>query len=160
MNNSRVPWPEHLKTLSVSSEAFTHQGKIPRKYTCDGKDVNPPLKIEHIPENTRSLVLIMDDPDAPAGDWVHWLVWNIHPEGIIRENTVPGIEGMNDFNKQVYKGPCPPKGTHRYFFKVYALDTELDLEISCKKADLENALLPHLIAYGEMTGLYKKALWF
>src|SRR3989338_8309084 len=116
--------------MNLTSLAFQHQGKIPSKYTCDGADVNPPLAISDVPPNAKSLVLIMDDPDAlkPAGKvWDHWIVWNIDPnKNIIYDNTVPGIQGVNSVGKNSYGGPRPPDGTHRYFFKLYALDTKLN----------------------------------
>ena len=104
-----------MSNLVISSPAFKNNKEIPRKYTCDGEDVNPQLDINGLPEETKSLVLIVDDPDAPMGDWVHWIVWNIAPTDKIKENSVPGVEGMNDFSKHYYGGPCPPSGTHRYF---------------------------------------------
>ena len=143
------------KQLKVSSTAFLHEGMIPFKFTCDGKNFNPPLDIEHIPEETKSLVLIVDDPDAPVGTWVHWLVWNIPVTHHIKENEVHGKEGMNDFQQLHYGGPCPPSGTHRYFFKVYALNALLDLPSNTKKPQLEKAMSEHIIAFGELVGLYK-----
>ena len=103
-----------MKELRITSLVFEKNGFIPVKYTCDGDDVNPPLKIEGIPEGTQSLVLIIDDPDAPMGTWDHWVVWNILPVEKIEEDSVPGMEGLNDFNQHSYGGPCPPSGTHRY----------------------------------------------
>ena len=145
-----------LRKLIVKSTAFSDGGHIPLKYTCDGKNVNPPLNIEGIPESTESLVLVFDDPDAPMGTWVHWVVWNIPPKGEIGENSVPGTEGMNDFGKYSYGGPCPPSGTHRYFFKVYALDVKLDLSQSSIKKDIERMMEGHIIAEGKMIGLYSR----
>jgi Raf kinase inhibitor-like YbhB/YbcL family protein len=126
-----------LKELIVRSQSFGQNQKIPRKYTCDGDDVNPPLKIEQLPSGAKSLALIIDDPDAPNGTWDHWVVWNIHSTDKIEENAVPGTEGTNSFGKHSYGGPCPPSGTHRYFFKVYALDAELKLGPNSKKKDVE-----------------------
>lgn len=140
--------------LTISSPGFRNDNKIPPKYTCNGEDVNPQLDIEGIPEETKSLVLIVDDPDCPIGDWVHWIVWNIKPTNKIKENSIPGVEGMNDFNKHSYGGPCPPSGIHRYFFKVYALDTELSLSAHTRKKDLQNAITGHILAKGELVGLY------
>ena len=142
--------------LRVTSPVFDNNGIIPAKYTCDGEDVNPPLKIEGISEGTKSLVLIVDDPDAPMGTWDHWIVWNISPTGKIIENSIPGTEGLNDFRKHSYGGPCPPSGTHRYFFKVYALDTKLDLNPNSRKRDVERAMKGHILAEGEIIGLYKR----
>ncbi len=140
--------------LRVTSPAFEHNSTIPVKYTCDGEDINPPLHIEGIPENARSLVLVVDDPDAPMGVWDHWIVWNIPPTEGIEEDNVPGMEGLNDFQGHSYGGPCPPSGTHRYSFRVYALDTELDLDLSSEKSDVFKAMQDHILAYGELIGLY------
>jgi hypothetical protein len=145
-----------VKELTVKSSAFTNNGPIPTKYTCDGEDVNPPLSIEGIPQGTQSLALTVDDPDAPMGTWDHWIVWNISPSNEIKENTVPGVEGMNDFRKHSYGGPCPPSGTHRYFFKVYALDTKLNLSLNSSKKDLEKAMQSHILAKGETIGRYSR----
>jgi Raf kinase inhibitor-like YbhB/YbcL family protein len=145
-----------MNKLIVTSSAFKNNEPIPRKYTCDGEDVNPPLKIDGLPQRTKSLVLIVDDPDAPMGNWEHWSVWNIAPTNKIDENSVPGIEGLNDFRKHSYGGPCPPSGTHRYFFKVYALDLELSLSINSRKKDVEKAMSEHIVAKGELIGLYKR----
>jgi len=145
-----------LKELIVRSESFGQNQKIPRKYTCDGDDVNPPLMIEQLPPSTKSLVLIVDDPDAPSGTWDHWVVWNIPQSTKIGENVVPGIEGINSFGKHSYGGPCPPSGTHRYFFKVYALDAELKLGSNSKKKDVEKAMQNHILAKGELIGLYSR----
>jgi hypothetical protein len=145
-----------MKELKIKSSAFEHNGLIPKKYTCDGEDVNPPLSIEGIPEGTQSLALIVDDPDAPMGTWDHWIVWNITPTKDLEENSIPGVEGMNDFRKHSYGGPCPPGGTHRYFFKVYALDTKLNLSANSKKKDLEKAMQGHIVAKGELVGRYSR----
>jgi len=145
-----------LRELAVTSPAFADGGHIPAKYTCDGDNINPPLDIRGIPEGTKSLVLLVDDPDAPMGTWDHWVVWNIPPEGKIGEDSVPGTEGMNDFRKHSYGGPCPPSGIHRYFFKVYALDTKLDLAPSSRKKDIERAMKGHIIAEGQLVGLYSR----
>jgi len=145
-----------MKELIIKSDVFESNKLIPFKYTCDGEDVNPPLTIEGIPEGTKSLVLIVDDPDAPMGTWDHWMVWNIPPTGKIEENTVPGVEGMNDFRRHSYGGPCPPSGTHRYFFKVYALDTKLTLNPNSRKKDVEKAMKDHVLAKGELVGLYRR----
>lgn len=100
--------------------------------------------------------MIVDDPDAPIGTWVHWVVWNIPLRGEIREDSVPGTEGLNDFRKHSYGGPCPPSGTHRYFFKVYALDTKLDLKGNSRKRDVERAMKGHILAQGQLVGLYSR----
>jgi len=147
-----------MKKLSVESTAFENNKLIPAKYTCDGDDVNPPLTIEGVPEGTKTLALIVDDPDAPMGTWDHWIVWNIPATtSKIAENTVPGTEGMNDFRRRSYGGPCPPSGTHRYFFKVYALDVKLDLSPTSRKRDVEKAMQGHVLAKGELVGLYRRS---
>jgi len=146
-----------VKNLSVKSPVFESNKLIPAKYTCDGEDVNPPLTIEGVPEEAKNLVLIVDDPDAPAGTWNHWLVWNIQPTTRkIEENTVPGTQGITTFGRHAYGGPCPPSGTHRYFFKVYALDTKLDLNADSQKRDVEKAMENHVLAKGELLGLYRR----
>lgn len=149
---------KELKTLEVTSEAFNNRTYIPTKYTCDGENINPPLNIHNIPLEAKSLVLVVDDPDALSGNWVHWIVWNILPASKIKEKTVPGIEGINDFKKQNYGGPCPSSGTHRYFFKVYALDDLIELKQPATLADLEKVMSPHVMGFGELIGLYKRAM--
>jgi Raf kinase inhibitor-like YbhB/YbcL family protein len=144
------------KPLLITSSAFKAMKPIPSGYTCEGKDINPPIDIEGIPERAHSLVLIVDDPDAPGKTWVHWLVWNIPIAHHIKENSVPGVQGSNDFGRQAWGGPCPPSGTHRYFFKVYALDSLLELPSRTTKRELEQAMGDHILAYGELVGLYQK----
>lgn len=149
--------------MKIISSAFQNNAKIPSKYTCDGQNVNPPLSFLDIPENAKSLVLIVDDPDAPggtasnaAGAWVHWTVFNISPKSTgITENSFPedGIEGMTNFGKEGYGGPCPPSGTHHYFFKLYALDEKLNLS-DTDKAAIEKAMQGHIIEKAELIGLY------
>jgi hypothetical protein len=145
-----------MKELAVTSPAFYHNKMIPKKYTCDGEDINPALKIEYVPEQAKSLVLIVDDPDAPMGTWDHWVVWNIPPTGTVGEDTAPGVQGLNSFGKHSYGGPCPPSGTHRYFFKVYALDTLLNIASNSRKKDVEKAMKDHVLAKGELVGLYSR----
>jgi len=145
-----------VQELRVSSPIFQNNQLIPPKYTCDGDDVNPSLRIEGIPREAQALVLIVDDPDAPMGTWDHWVVWNIPPVERIEENSVPGIQGLNDFNKHSYGGPCPPSGTHRYFFKVYALDMKLNLDPNSRKKDVEKAMKGHILAEGRIVGLYRR----
>ncbi len=146
-----------MADLIVKSPVFEHNKLIPSKYTCDGEEVNPPLTIEGIPKETKTLSLILDDPDAPRETFDHWIVWNIPPSGKIAENFKPGIEGLNSTGLQGYIGMCPPAVTHRYFFKVYALNMQLDLKPkSTTKEDLEKAMQGHIIAKGELIGLYKR----
>ena len=146
-----------MKKLFVNSPSFENNTLIPVKYTCDGDDVNPPLSLGGLPKETKSLVLIVDDPDAPMGTWDHWVVWNILPTSEIGENTVPGTEGVNTYRRHSYGGPCPPSGTHRYFFKVYALDIILDLSSNATKKDVEKAIKSHVLAKGELVGLYNRS---
>jgi len=145
-----------IRELTVKSPVFEHNGDIPSKYTCQGEDVNPPLEIAGIPEGTVSLVLLVEDVEASRGIFVHWVVWNIDPVNRIGENSIPGIEGTNDFKKHSYGGPCPPSGTHRYFFTVYALDTILGLDSHATKQDVERAMEGHILAQGELIGLCSK----
>jgi Raf kinase inhibitor-like YbhB/YbcL family protein len=145
-----------MNELTVRSSAFENNKLIPSKYTCDGANVSPPLTIEGMPEKTRSLTLIMEDPDATAGLFIHWVVWNIPPTGIVKENASPGAEGLNTAKHHGYHGPCPPSGTHRYFFKVYALDTTLNLGSLSEKEDVETAMQSHVLAQGELMGLYRR----
>lgn len=145
------------RKLDVTSKMFQANGNIPPKYTCEGDDINPPLDILGVPDNSKSLVLIVDDPDAPGRTWLHWTVWNIPVTNQVRENEVPGTQGRNDFGRNNYGGPCPPSGTHRYFFKVYALDTVLALKEGSSRQALEQAIQGHIVAYGELIGLYKKS---
>lgn len=142
--------------LTVRSPAFENNGDIPSKYTCQGEDVNPPLEIASIPERTVSLVLLVEDVDAPRGIFVHWVVWNIDPVNKIEENSIPGIEGTNDFGRYSYGGPCPPSGTHRYIFTVYALDTILGLDSNATKQDVERAMEGHILAQGDLIGIYSE----
>ncbi|MEM4256733.1 MAG: YbhB/YbcL family Raf kinase inhibitor-like protein [Candidatus Diapherotrites archaeon] len=145
-----------MKSLKVSSPCFENNGRIPDKYTCKGMDVNPKLIIENLPKETKSLVLIVDDPDAPMGTWDHWIVWNIKPTNAIEENSIPGQEGINSANQRHWHGPCPPYGTHRYFFKVFALDTILKIPENSRKKEVEKAMEGHIIAKGELIGIYSK----
>ena len=144
-----------MKELSVKSEAFQNNQKIPVKFTCDGEGVNPPLKINGVPLETKSLAIIMEDPDAPSGLFTHWLVWNVSAKGEVLENSVPGVEGTNSSRKTSYSKPCPPSGTHRYIFRVYALDAKLNLDEGANRRELEQAMNDHVIAKGELTGLYR-----
>lgn len=143
-------------TLKISSPEFENEGYIPMKYTCEGQNKNPPVTIKSIPKETISLVLIIEDPDAPKKIFDHWVVWNIHPHETIKEDSIPGMVAKNSKGENSYTGPCPPTGTHRYFFKVYALDTLLEVDDDADKKTVEQALQNHVLAYGELMGLYKK----
>jgi len=144
--------------LQISSVEFDHNGKIPSRFTCDDQDVNPELRISGIPAETKSLALVMDDPDAPVGVWDHWVVWNINPTEVIKENSVPegAVQGRNGWGKNEYGGPCPPSGEHRYFFKVYALSETLDIPSSSDKKALEKAIKGKILAQGELIGKYRR----
>ena len=143
--------------MKITSPAFSHNQPIPKKYTCQGQDINPPLAISGVPAGTESLVLIMDDPDAPGGNWDHWLVYNITPTSEIKENSVPGTQTRNDFGRVNYGGPCPPSGTHRYFFKLYALDMGMPLfKKAPTKKELESTMQGHILDKAELIGLYQK----
>jgi Raf kinase inhibitor-like YbhB/YbcL family protein len=146
-----------METLTITSPAFNAGDFIPKKYTCQGDDVNPEINISGIPADTKSLALIVDDPDAPNGLWVHWVVWNIPITNQIQQNSIPGEQGVNDFRRNTWGGPCPPSGTHRYFFKIYALDTTFKLPPGTTKSQLEHALRDHILARGELMGRYRKA---
>jgi len=144
--------------MKLTSPAFTHNLAMPSEYTCDSSDASPPLSISDAPRNAKSLALIMDDPDAPVGTWDHWIVFNIPPSTTeIKKGTEPnGIAGRNSWGRTGYGGPCPPSGTHRYFFKLYALDTMLNLPQVATKKDLEKSMQGHILAKAELIGSYKR----
>lgn len=166
-----TPGEEAPMTIRLESPAFEAGGTIPRKYTCDGEDLSPPLAWSGVPEAARSLVLICDDPDAPRGTWTHWVLYDLPaevtglPEGLPIEGTVPipagGAEqvarqGRNDFRKLGYGGPCPPSGSHRYFFRLYALDTTTGPEPGATRQEVLKALAGHVLAQGELMGRYAR----
>ena len=150
--------------IKIISSAFEDGGIIPAKYTCDGEDVSPPLRWDMVPDGTQSIALICDDPDAPVGTWVHWVLYNLSPgtEGLDEnfpddETLADGTrQGVTDFGKTGYGGPCPPSGTHRYFFKIYALDTKIDTATIIDKAKLLEAMEGHILAQGQLIGKYKR----
>jgi Raf kinase inhibitor-like YbhB/YbcL family protein len=150
--------------IKITSPAFEQGGMIPSKYTADGENISPPLKWEGVPEGTVTIAVISDDPDAPVGTWVHWVMWNVPPDKKeLSENVPPdprlpdgSMQGITDFRKPGYGGPAPPSGTHRYYFKIYALDTKLDLPESSTKANLVKAMQGHILAQGELMGKYKR----
>jgi Raf kinase inhibitor-like YbhB/YbcL family protein len=146
----------NIRNIKVFSSAFESNRTIPRNYTCNGKNINPPLEFEGIPEEAETLVLIVDDPDAPMKTFTHWIVWNIEPVAKIEKDSIPGVEGINDFRKIGYGGPCPPSGTHRYFFRIYALDRQLELKAGASRKELESEMIGHIIAEGELMGKYSK----
>ena len=150
--------------IKIASSAFEEGGMIPSQYTCDGSDVSPPLAWSGVPEGAKSLAIISDDPDAPMGTWVHWVIFNIPPDTAeLPENVPPGPElpsgarqGETDFGRIEYGGPCPPGGTHRYFFRIYALDVMLDLEAGATKTELLDAMEGHILDEGELMGKYQR----
>jgi Raf kinase inhibitor-like YbhB/YbcL family protein len=151
-------------TIKIKSSAFTEGGMIPRQYTCDAEDVSPDLAWTGVPEGAKSLALICDDPDAPMGTWVHWVLFNLPPDTSELHAEIPSEKtlrnsarhGKNDFGKLGYGGPCPPSGTHRYFFKLYALDTVIDLKSGITKAQLLAAMEGHILDDGQLIGKYKR----
>jgi Raf kinase inhibitor-like YbhB/YbcL family protein len=156
---------EFPMSIQLSSPAFTEGNPIPAKYTCDGGDVSPPLAWSGVPEAAKSLALIVDDPDAPVRTWVHWVLYGLSPgltelnEGLVKSATIEGlgVQGNNDFRKPGYSGPCPPRGKpHRYFYKLYALDTTLSLPAGATKGDLEEAMRGHILAQGQLIGSYSR----
>jgi Raf kinase inhibitor-like YbhB/YbcL family protein len=148
-----------MTQMMMTSPAFVHTKAIPSKFSCDGDNLNPPLAIDGVPKEAKSLVLVMDDPDAPAGVWVHWLLWNIDPATTqIPEGSVPpGAEqGVNSWERGSYGGPCPPSGTHRYFFRLFALKERLNLPTSSTRKDLDRAMQGKILARCELFGLYSR----
>jgi len=151
-------------TIKLESPTFEEGGMIPSKYTADGESISPPLKWASVPEGTKSFALVSDDPDAPMGTWVHWVMWNIPADARQLAENIPPDEnlpngsrqGITDFGTYGYGGPAPPSGTHRYYFKIFALDTKLDLPGSSRKADLLKAIEGHVIAEGQLIGKYKR----
>lgn len=143
--------------MKITSPEFNHNTKIPQKYTCDGDDISPPLSITDVPSNAKTLALINDDPDAPMGTWDHWIMYNIPVSSKIAEDSAPGTQGRNSWGRNDYGGPCPPSGTHRYFFKLYALDIELDLLEGADKGTVEKAMEGHIIEKTELIGLYERS---
>jgi len=160
-----APKEETAMKLDLTSAAFQEGGDIPQKHTCDGPDLSPPLAWNTPPAGTQSLALICDDPDAPVGTWVHWVIYDLPPETTALPEGIPpdeqlsggGRQGVNDFGKIGYGGPCPPKGpAHRYFFKLYALDAQLDLPPGATKQDLLRAMEGHILAEGQLMGRYRR----
>ena len=157
--------PSEKGTMQLTSTAFAEGEAIPAQYTCDGKNVSPPLKWDPVPSGVRSLVLIADDPDAPVGTWVHWVLYGLPPsttelaEDVAKTQFISGgaRQGLNDFKHLGYGGPCPPPGKpHRYFFKLYALDANLDLKPGATKKDVEAAMGKHILAQAQLMGTYKR----
>jgi Raf kinase inhibitor-like YbhB/YbcL family protein len=142
--------------MRLSSPEFASGAPIPPRFTCEGNDINPALRIENVPAGTKTLALILEDPDASRGTWVHWLVYDIPVTIWIDEDSVPGTQGRNDYGVTGYRGPCPPSGTHRYVFTLYALDTELGLDEGVAQAALARAMQTHILATAELSGYYSR----
>ena len=146
-------------TMNLSSPDFSEGENIPERFTCEGKDMSPTLKIDGVPKEAKSLVLIVDDPDAPGGNFTHWLMWNVVPDLTeIAANRPPShaVQGVNDFGKSKYSGPCPPPGIHRYYFKLYALDTTLALPPTSKRKAVDSAIKGHILAEATLMGRYAR----
>ena len=157
ISSRRQVMNEQNSTLKITSPAFAQNSQIPQKYTCKGENISPPLNITGVPEGAKSLVLILHDPDAPNGDFTHWLVWNIPSNtATINENSAPSgaIEGTNGAGKTGYMGPCPPSGTHHYLFEIYALDYEIQAPNTTDQPSLRNMLEGHLLSKDTLTGLF------
>jgi Raf kinase inhibitor-like YbhB/YbcL family protein len=149
----------NVATLQVTSSAFSEGASIPRKYTCDGENVSPPLSWSAVPAGTESWVVIIEDPDAPSGIWVHWVLYDLpsQTDSLQEGSQAGGVEGRNTSRREGYSGPCPPRGpAHRYFFKVFALDTVLHLKAGATKADVEKAMAGHILAQGQLMGTYSR----
>ena len=150
--------------IKITSSAFGEGAMIPARYTCDGADISPPLQWDAVPEGTKTIALICDDPDAPMGTWVHWVLFNLPAETKQLAENIPADEtladgarqGITDFGKIGYGGPCPPSGTHRYFFKIYALNTEIELPAGADKAQLLKAIQEHILGQGQLMGRYSR----
>jgi hypothetical protein len=152
--------------LEITSSAFQAGAAIPTRYTCDGEDISPPLAWSGVPAASQSLALLVEDPDAPGGNWVHWIVFNLPAETTQLPENVPagqniallpgGAQGQNSYRNLGYGGPCPPSGTHRYFFRLYALDAVLELQPGVTRAQLQRAMQGHVLAEGELMGTYSR----
>ncbi len=142
--------------MKLTSPDFENNNYIPKKFTCQGQDINPSLVIAEVPDGTTNLALVVDDPDAPMGTWVHWVIFNIPVTDKIDEGSAPGTQGITSNGRIGYHGPCPPSGTHRYFFKIYALDTSLDPQKEIDKKGLEKIMRGHILGKADLMGLYKK----
>jgi Raf kinase inhibitor-like YbhB/YbcL family protein len=163
-NVAAQPAQQPQTGMKVESAAFKEGQPIPRQYTCDGINISPPLEWSGVPKSAKTIAIVADDPDAPGGTWVHWVLYNLPAENIGLVENVPvneelragGFQGKNDFGKPGYGGPCPPSGTHRYFFKVYALDTDLPLKAGATRADVDKAIQGHIVAQAQLMGTYQR----
>jgi Raf kinase inhibitor-like YbhB/YbcL family protein len=155
---------EERAEIKLASVAFKDGQSIPAPYTCDGVNISPPLEWSGAPKTAKTVAIVVDDPDAPAGTWVHWVLYNLPADNIGLVENVPatenlkagGFQGQNDFGKIGYGGPCPPSGTHRYFFRIYALDSELPLKAGATKAELMKAMEGHIVLQGQLMGTYRR----
>jgi len=155
---------EEKAEIKLTSVAFKDGQSISAPYTCDGVNISPPLEWSGLPKTAKTVAIVVDDPDAPAGTWVHWVLYNLPADNIGLVENVPagenlkagGFQGKNDFGKLGYGGPCPPSGTHRYFFKIYALDSELPLKAGATKAELMKAMEGHIVLQGQLIGTYRR----
>ena len=162
--NQNQDQSQNAKDIKLSSTAFKDGEAIPSQYTCDGVNVSPPLEWSGVPKSAKTVAIIADDPDAPAGTWVHWVLYNLPGENIGMVENLPaidnlkagGFQGKNDFEKIGYGGPCPPSGTHRYFFKIYALDIDLPLKAGATKVEVDKAMAGHVVAQGQLMGTYRR----
>src|SRR2546426_12804299 len=150
--------------FKVTSTAFNEGQPIPKQYTCDGVNISPPLEWSGVPKTAKTIAIVCDDPDAPGGTWVHWMLYNLPADNIGLVENLPatetlkagGFQGKNDFSKTGYGGPCPPSGTHRYFFKIYALDSELPLKAGATKEELMKAMEGHIVLQGQLVATYRR----
>ena len=162
--NQNQDQSQNAKDIKLSSTAFKDGEAIPSQYTCDGVNVSPPLEWSGVPKSAKTVAIIADDPDAPAGTWVHWVLYNLPGENIGMVENLPatdnlkagGFQGKNDFEKIGYGGPCPPSGTHRYFFKIYALDIDLPLKAGATKVEVDKAMAGHVVAQAQLMGTYRR----
>ncbi len=162
--DNRAEGGKEMEEIKITSSAFDQGGPIPSKYTCDGANVSPPLRWTGVPEGTVSIAIISDDPDAPMGTWVHWVLYNLPgqtkelAQDFPPDETLPDgtRQGITDFGSTGYGGPCPPSGTHRYFFKIYAMDNKIDIVSVINKKDLVKAMEGHILAQGQLMGKYKR----
>ena len=157
--SKQAPQLSTIKTMEITSSSFQNNKSVPKKYSCDGLNISPPLTVSNVPSAAKSLALIVSDPDAPGGDFVHWIVWNISPTTTeIAEGTTPkgSVVGKNDFGKKSYDGPCPPSGTHRYIFTLYALDTVLKLDSEAQKIDVQKTIAGHNVSAASLIGTYSR----
>lgn len=163
-NPTVIPTATEISSFQLTSDAFANNESIPEVYSCDGKNISPALTWNEPPTGTQSFALIMDDPDAPGGTWVHWVLFNIPasarslPEAFSPVAILPdgSTSGISSFGRMGYGGPCPPSGTHHYFFKLYALDEKLSISVGADKGELEKAMTGHILAQSELVGTYGK----